>query len=223
MSAPEQAALSITNQGADGTAIRAHAPAGFGIGVQAESIDGPGAVATSTSGSGLTATSVSSNGVRAQSGTGNGINAGSVDGVGVVGNSENGDGVIDTSKSGQGRHRAAWGEGGVFPIGVLGQCNTSAGVFGTGVMGVFGVALTPDITRQRFGVLGRTTGMGAGVRGEGFSGSDFLSVGAEGIAAATHAGPTINVGVRSFARNSSSFNAGIVARASRGRRVAGQR
>ena len=31
MSAPEQAALSITNQGADGTAIRAHAPAGFGI------------------------------------------------------------------------------------------------------------------------------------------------------------------------------------------------
>ena len=58
--------------------------------------------------------------------------------------------------------------------------------------------------------------MGAGVRGESFSGSDFLSVGAEGIAAATHAGPTINVGVRSFARNSSSFNAGIVARASRG-------
>jgi hypothetical protein len=39
-------------------AIRAHAPAGFGIGVQAESIDGRGVVATSTSGSGLTATSV---------------------------------------------------------------------------------------------------------------------------------------------------------------------
>lgn len=163
VSTPEQAALSITNQGADGTAIRAHAPAGFGIGVQAESIDGPGVVATSTSGSGLTATSVSSNGVRAQSGTGNGINAGSVDGVGV-----------DWYKQKRaGRHRAAWGEGGVFPIGVLGQCNTSAGVFGTGVMGVFGVALTPDITRQRFGVLGRTTGMGAGVRGESFSGSVF--------------------------------------------------
>ena len=49
VSAPEQAALSITNQGgADGTAIRAHAPAGFGIGVQAESIDGPGVVATNT-------------------------------------------------------------------------------------------------------------------------------------------------------------------------------
>ena len=58
VSAPEQAALSITNEGADGTAIRAHAPAGFGIGVQAESIDGRGVVATSTSGSGLTATSV---------------------------------------------------------------------------------------------------------------------------------------------------------------------
>jgi hypothetical protein len=43
----------------------------------------------------------------------------------------------------------------------------------------------------------------------------------KGIAAATHAGPTINVGVSGFARNSSSFNAGIVARASRGQEGSG--
>lgn len=92
--------------GADGTAIRAHAPAGFG-GVQAESIDGPGVVATNTR---IRATSVSSNG-RAQSGTGNGINAGSVDGVGVVGNSENGYGVIGTSQSGQGAIGRSGGKG----------------------------------------------------------------------------------------------------------------
>jgi hypothetical protein len=75
---------------------------------------------------------VSSNGVRAQSGTGNGINA-----VGVVGNSETGDGVIDTSKSGQGVIGRSGGKAAFFPSVCLVNA-TPAGVFGTGVVGVFG-------------------------------------------------------------------------------------
>ncbi len=191
-----------TNKGTSATGAGVSGVSAIGVGVAGVSTDGVGLAGTSATGSGVTGTSTGAAGVAGTSSTGDGVAGASTGGVGVAGNS-----IDNSGLRGVGGYAGAVGSGGTYggifsgttyglysyggptgvfgsggSYGVYGSSGAGRGVYGAGLIGVYGQTSDTNSSAVQGsggqyavrGISART----AGVRGE----SAYVGVWGEGPA-----------------------------------------